>query len=53
MFIQYKLSDTNTYFSVNSAENLVITVWEDFGQLVGGAGGVCVCVRERREGYMW
>lgn len=43
-----KLSHTNTWFNckyVNSAEILVITVWEDFGELVGGAGGgICVCV---------
>lgn len=32
--------------TVNSAEKLVITVWEDFRELVGGAGGgiVHVCV---------
>lgn len=46
-----KLLHTNTWFnckSVSSAEILVITVWEDFGELVGGAGGgiyVHVCVR--------
>lgn len=33
--------------AVNSAEKLVITFWEDFRELVGGAGGgiVYVCVR--------
>lgn len=34
------------FFTVNSAEELVITVWEDFGDLVGGAGGANVCVCE-------
>lgn len=47
LIIKYycKLRDTNPYFfTVNSAEKLVITVWEDFGESVGGAGGGIVQV---------
>lgn len=49
--------------AVNSAEKLVSTVWEDFRELVGGAGGgivnVCVHMRGRvmcgrpTDGHTW